>query len=453
MTFLLPTTPGHVEPDIPVGYALRPIHVFDKERLKKVGLVLPDSDDIDQWLRQQSEKVKNQVADFGRAEEARHSTRKPTEETIGPLAAKPPSSSSNFSTSNRAYRDAREDLKTDYDESALHLPVLDQSGIAQVQVYAWDEPLKLIAQGGPLTPDRRLAERDQGLFEKLRPLGAFRRLCHRATYPDTLTALGELGLQQPHFSDVIDFVRARIALAREVASPLLLPPILLAGPPGVGKTHFSLALAKAMQRPVRRHSFDADQTSSALTGSDRHWSNTKPGLVFEAICLGEQADPVILLDELDKAVGNSDRNNALGPLHSLLEPVTSRDVVDLSVGIRFDASHVFWVATANELRKIPEPIQSRFKVFNLQTPTACQALDLARAVVGAVHKRFPDFEAPPKHFASLVAHLTPREQTQALEQAFALAAINARRHLVRQDLPAEVLQEQGDGMGKKPRLH
>ena len=452
MAFLLPTSPGFVDTDIPCGYSLRPIQVIDKDRLKKIGLILPDNDDIDQWLLQHAERVKTQAAQCVLAEQERLSTQKPAGEARALSRSTPTSTSSQTTSSSPAIRDARVALKREYDDVFSCLSQLEQSGVAQVQVYAWDEPLKLSGQTGPLTSDRQLSARDKALFEKLKDLGAFRTLRHHNTYATTLNALGELGLQQPHFAEVIDFVKARIVLARELATPLALPPILLVGPPGVGKTHFTLALAKAMERPVERHSFDADYTGSALMGSDRHWSNTKTGRVFNAICLGESADPIILLDELDKADVVS-RSNALGPLHSLLEPLTARDVVDISAGIRFDASHVFWIATANELRHIPEPIRSRFRIFTLQAPTAGQALDLARAVVEAVHKRFPSFEVSLRHLATLVAHLTPREQIQALEQAFAAAATNGRRHLLCQDLPADVLQDLGDDLVNTPFLH
>ncbi|MDP3883650.1 AAA family ATPase [Hydrogenophaga sp.] len=452
MAFLLPTSPGFVDTDIPCGYTLRPIQVFDKARLKKIGLILPDNDDIDQWLLQHAERVKTQVAQFELAEQERLSTQKPAGEARALSRSTPTSNSSQTTSSSPAIRDARLVLKREYEDVSECLSQLEQSGVSQVQVYAWDEPIKLLAHTGPSTSDRHLSARDKDLYERLKDLGAFRTLRHRWTYAATLDALGELGLQQPHFREVIDFVRARIVLAREVASPVALPPILLVGPPGVGKTHFTLALAKAMERPIERHSFDADYTGSALMGSDRHWGNTKTGRVFNAICLGESADPIILLDELDKADVVS-RSNALGPLHSLLEPLTARDVVDISAGIRFDASHVFWIATANELRHIPKPIQSRFRIFNLQAPTAGQALDLARAVTGSVHKRFPTFEVPHRHLVTLVAHLTPREQVQALEQAFAAAATNGRRHLLCQDLPADVLQDLGDDLVKSPLFH
>jgi len=452
MALFLPAVPGFVDADVPGGYTLRPIQVFDKDRLKNIGLILPDNDDIDRWLRQHTENVKAQAAQFDLAEQERLSTRKPTGDASGFLSASPPPTSSQLNSSSRAIREARVALKTEHDGVASCLSQLEQSGVAQVPVYAWDEPLKLLGQTGPSTSDRHLSARDKDLYERLKDLGAFRTLSHRDTYAATLDALGELGLQQPHFREVIDFIKARIVLAREPANPLVLPPILLVGPPGVGKTHFTLALAKAMERHIERHSFDAAYTGSALMGSDRHWSNTRTGLVFNTICLGESADPIILLDEVDKADVLS-RSNALGPLHSLLEPLTARDVVDISAGIRFDASHVFWIATANELRHIPEPIQSRFRIFNLQAPTAGQALDLARAVAGSVHQRFPTFEVPHRHLATLVAHLTPREQIQALEQAFAAAATNGRKHLVRQDLPDDVLNDEDEEIVKTPLVH
>lgn len=444
--------PDRLDAGVPGGFSLRQIEVFDKDRLKRIGLVLPVNDDIDQWLLQHAENVKSQAAQFENAELERRLARRQAGETGTASPTMPASTLTKVTSSSRAYQEARSALKADHDGMASELSQIAQSGVAMVRLYAWDEPLKLLSQTGPLTANRHLSERDQGLFEKLKDLGAFRTIGHRDTYAATLSALSELSLLHPQFGEVIDFVKARMVLARETTSPLALPPILLIGPPGVGKTHFTLALAKAMQRPVERHSFDSDHTNSALTGSDRHWSNTKTGLLFDTLCLGERADPIILLDELDKADAMG-RGNPLQPLLSLLEPVTARDVVDISVGIRFDASHVFWIATANELQCVPVPIQSRFRIFNLQAPSAGQALDLARAVARSVQQRFPAFEAPLRDLALLVAHLTPREQIQALEQAFASAAANGRKHLVQQDLPGVVLNDLGEDLVRSPLLH
>jgi MoxR-like ATPase len=219
----------------------------------------------------------------------------------------------------------------------------------------------------------------------------------------------------------------------------------------VGKTHFTLALASVMGRPVHRHSFDSSHTGSALMGSDRNWGNTRTGRVFEAVCLGFRADPIMLLDELDKA--DSYRGGqAIAPLHSLLEPVTAGAVTDISAGITFNARHIFWIATANELWRLPPPILSRFRVFHILPPSARQALDLARAVAESVHERFASFGPPGRRIVALIAHLTPRDQIQALEQAYASALVNGRKQLHVQDLPAD-LQEADHGEGPATVLH
>lgn len=232
-----------------------------------------------------------------------------------------------------------------------------------------------------------------------------------------------------------------------------IPPVLLAGPPGVGKTHFMLELARVMERPVRRHSPDTAHTSSALMGSDRNWANTRYGMIFDAVCLGERADPVILLDELDKAAQHSYGGSPLAPLHSLLEPATASAVTDISAGIEFDASHVFFVATANDLHLVPPPLESRFQVFHIEHPTAEQSIDLAQSVAASVHLRYSGFEDPPRRLVTLLAHLTPREQIQALEHAYATALVNGRKHLMRQDLPAEVRQDDGGDPSAGQLLH
>jgi ATP-dependent Lon protease len=184
------------------------------------------------------------------------------------------------------------------------------------------------------------------------------------------------------------------------------------------------------------------------------------------VCLGDRADPLILLDELDKA-RRSHNADPIAPLHSLLEPLTASKVTDISAGIEFDASHVFWVATANDLDRIPAPIRSRFRVFNIAMPSAEQSIALAQAVGMAVHQRMneqsndkrnsgvgtpePIFTAPSPRLFNLLAHLTPREQIQALEHAYALALANGRRQVVRKDLPSEVLLD--DGEPTKPGQH
>jgi len=149
--------------------------------------------------------------------------------------------------------------------------------------------------------------------------------------------------------------------------------------------------------------------------------------------------------------------------------LTASKVTDVSAGIEFNASHIFWVATANDLYRIPDSIKSRFRVFNIAMPTAEQAIALAQAVGMSVHRRMneqsnhqrdsetgtpePIFMAPSPRLFNLLAHLTPREQIQAWEHAYATALANGRRQVAREDLPADVLVDDSNPLKPGQHLH
>ncbi|WP_291012934.1 AAA family ATPase [Hydrogenophaga sp.] len=439
------------EPDAQFpDFAERSIDYIEGDTPSRVKLLLPATAEVDDLLQQ-------------RARAAREDEARAVEERAQRLDAQAAARSPNKAPEEPVYLtrkdnerlaaiDARAQMQLDYELVRDMVKADEGSDRHQVQVYAWDAPLKLI-EDRKTTPDHELRQRDKELFGQLQKLGAFRRVCTWERMYTVLDGLRYLRASQPHFARVIDLIEARVRLAQEVDEPMCIPPILLAGPPGVGKTHFTLELARLMERPVRRHSFDAAHTASALMGSDRNWANTRYGLIFDAVCLGERADPVILLDELDKVAEHTYGGSPLAPLHSLLEPVTSANVTDISAGLQFDASHVLFVATANDLRLVPPPIQSRFQVFHIEQPTAEQSIDLAQSVAGSVHLRYSGFAEPPRRLVTLLAHLTPRQQIQALDHAYATALVNGRRHLMRQDLPAEVLQDDGSEPADGRVLH
>ena len=428
----------------------RLIDYVEDDRPRRLQLLLPATEEVDLLLEQ-------------RAQAALEEEEKKTEARAQLLDAQAESKSSGVAPTRTGYlslkekeslaaTDARAQMQLDFELARDKVLADEGSERHQVQVYAWDAPLKLI-EDRKASPDRDLKERDKELFGQLQKLGAFRRVCTWERMEIVLDGLRCLRASQPHFARVVDLVEARVRLAQEFDQPMRIPPVLLAGPPGVGKTHFTLELARILERPMRRHSFDSSHTASALMGSDRNWANTRYGLIFDAVCLGERADPVIVLDELAKVAEHTRGGSPLAPLHSLLEPVTSSTVTDISAGIEFDASHVFFVATVNDLRLVPAPIQSRFQVFRIESPTPAQSIDLALSVAAAVHLRYSGFEAPPRRLVTLLAHLTPREQVQALEHAYAQAVVNGRKHLVRHDLSAEVLQADGEEAASGHFLH
>lgn len=320
------------------------------------------------------------------------------------------------------------------------------------KVFEWDEVMKLVGRVG-MTPDRDALKRNKDLFlrirkshpHNMRPVG-YRLHDHQ----DVLSNLARIELQLPHFSAVLAFVRERLQLSFARQQPMHIPPILLLGEPGIGKTHFSHELAAALGLPVRRHAFDSGITDSALTGSDKRWANTSSGLLFEELVLGRSASPIILLDEIDKA--RSDSNcNALGPLHSLLEPVSAKAIMDISLEIVMDTSHIVWVATANDPWKIPAPIRSRMHEFTMEAPRGHAAVAAAQVIARVVHERMGSalFDPPAPRVVVSLAHLSARELIQALETGYARALAGGSRIVQSHHLPAELLQEGQEGDASK----
>lgn len=331
----------------------------------------------------------------------------------------------------KAFMSPREPVAgTDYDPKQQH------------PVYSFDAPGKLFIRSGLNTPDKDVRKRDEELYKKMNFARSLRDI---ARPQDIVQTLDTLRLSQPHFGAVIDLIRGQLLLGERLNKTVRIPPILLDGAPGLGKTHFALELAKALGTTIKRISFDSAVTSAALMGSERRWGNTQFGAVFELICLGEHANPIIVLDEIDKFNDRPDWN-PLAPLHTLLEPSTAKCVRDISVDFEFDASLITWIATSNRKRLLPDSLRSRFREFEIVKPSAQAAIELATAVVGKcfADMQLADFEPPDKQWVVSLAHLTAREITQAMEQALANAVDQGRNRLTLADLPADVRADDVD---------
>jgi len=275
----------------------------------------------------------------------------------------------------------------------------------------------------------------------------------RIAAPADMSSLDKLAEAHPNFIEVIDLVRNELLASRRAGRPVQIPALLLLGGAGIGKSHLATALAATLGAPIHRINFDAPVSASALIGLDKQWSNTKTGLLFDVICRGEFANPVMLLDELDKARVLSG-DDPLSPLHTLLEPSTAGAAKDISVEFAFNAKHVVWIATANHALLIPQTIRSRFTEFTISLPSPAQAISVTAAVAAAAIG-----EAAPAGFQDLdrrlvvaLAHCTPREVLKAVTGAVSRAVVNDRSHITREDFPADIFAED-PGDGPKDWLH
>lgn len=251
-----------------------------------------------------------------------------------------------------------------------------------------------------------------------------------------------LDTHHPQFRSVTQLVKACADLATEGHCALRVPPILLVGPPGIGKTHYAFDLADAMGLPIRIQSMENAQSPALFLGTERHWSTSGTGILFELVVLGEVANPVVVIDEIDKCkAGHYEPTNAF---HTLLEPRTAACVRDAGLDLPFDASLVFYIATANDEHALPLSLRSRFKIFPILPPTGAEALDLAHVVAtdAVAMLRVPGFAPPPRSLTKALAHLTAREIKNTTQVAVGAARAAGRKHLDLLDFPADLLDDQ-----------
>ena len=297
--------------------------------------------------------------------------------------------------------------------------------------------------------DSDVSERRLRVRKKLLELGPDRRIAHAECWTETL---GQLEASLPHFRGPIQVIRNAMALTDATGVATRIQPMLLLGPPGVGKTYFSNRVAELLGAPHAAVQFDQPSAGSQLRGSDKHWSTSESGVLFNLICLGEYANPVVLLDELDKSAGGSGRRDLdpLAQLHGALEPETSRRMVDISVEVEFDASLTTYIATANTVQGVGLPLLSRMEVFVVEPPTVAESFDIARSIVEQVLHRFHltgqlVFE---RRAVCLLAHLSPRRMVQAVERVVAAAVSNGTAKVTETSLWAEVGSD-----GSRTALH
>lgn len=258
------------------------------------------------------------------------------------------------------------------------------------------------------------------------------------TLPDPVV-FDDLVRRFPNFQATIEVIRSSVALAKLGNGRLEIPPLLLVGPPGIGKTQVANEIAVLFETSFLEIHMEAEQTGACISGSSEFWSNTQTGLIFNALTTGKTANPMILLDELDKAGGDSRFDPAAG-LYGLLERETAQRFEDLSIrGLPIDASAIIWIITANDETRIPAPILSRTLVQHIRPPTLEESVRIAQSIYVAIRKSKPwgsRFQPElPDGVAERLAELEPRKMKTNLLYAFGRAAITARDRISPNDLP------------------
>ena len=256
--------------------------------------------------------------------------------------------------------------------------------------------------------------------------------------PSGLPAMEHLYEELPNFADVLDDVRRQLALCQDSRDALEITPMLLLGPPGIGKTHFAREIAALLGTGLGFISMSSLTAGWVLSGASSQWKGARPGKVFETLVDGQYANPVMVVDEIDKARGEH-AYDPLGALYGLLELDTAQAFTDEFAEVAIDASQVIWVATANDERSIPEPILNRMNVFEVHAPDRDAARSIALRLYQSIRTRHDwgrRFDPEPgEEVLDRMAGLAPREMRRAWMTGFGNARLDGRGRIELGDLP------------------
>ena len=244
---------------------------------------------------------------------------------------------------------------------------------------AYKEVSKQLERFSRMHPDSSDASMTQTYLDWVLdiPFGSFSKKSLHIDTVETQLDKDHFSLEKPKKRIVECFAVKELLELRGVSQKKSAGAILcFSGPPGVGKTSLANSIATALKRPLIRIALGGLEDVNELRGHRRTYVGAMPGRITQGLIDAKKMNPVIVLDEIDK-VSRSQRGDPTAALLEILDPEQNSEFRDYYLNFNLDLSNAIFIATANDVGRIPAPLRDRMEFISVSSYTPQEKLEIA----------------------------------------------------------------------------